>query len=356
MPPWWKIRRELIRPFRQALQLPELLFVKTFSTAFYDLFLSKKKQVTYGAQTIRDRVAIFAIYSPKGITNHHQESLKYIKECGYATVLVSNCPVSELLKTELRDFYSVLIERPNYGYDFGAYREGILFIERALPQLSLLAIFNDSCLFPVALQDWNNWLRNTETCQDEVHAVTDNFAINNNGEGSFQDPHFHYASYAMAFRSEFFHKPQFINFWKNIELAFSKNLIVSEGEIKLSRFIVENAQSHGATLSSSKLFRKIKEEKDEKVIEDIHKNLIGTPDDYFFKKYPKLDKQTTPDYHTQVKEQILKILNRHGATYHLTYACVKYMGSVFIKKRLLVNEALKKSLPSYSTTPNKPFK
>ena len=356
MPPWWKIRRELIRPVRQALQLPELFFVKTASTGFYDTFLAKKKQITLGQQLLGRRVAIFAMYCPAGLTEDHLHSLRYLKDCGYATIIISNSRVEENQRKAYQALFHVLIERVNYGYDFGAYRDGILFIERALPQLSFLALFNDSCLFPVALQDGNNWLRNTETCSDEVHAVTDNFAINNNGEGSFQDPHFHYASYALAFKSKFFLKPQFVNFWKHIKLAFSKNLTVSEGEIKLSRFIVENAQSHGAALSSSKLFRKIKEEKDEKVIEDIHNNLIGTPDDYFFKKYPKLDKQTTPDYHTQVKDQTLQILNRHGATYHLTYACVKYMGSVFIKKRVLVNEALKKFLPSCSTTSNKLFK
>jgi lipopolysaccharide biosynthesis protein len=345
MPPWWKIRRELIRPFRQALQIPELFFVKAASTRFYDCFLAKRKKITTGHQPVEERVAIFAMYSPTGLTEDHLHSLRYLKDCGYATIIVSNSPIEEKQRQSHQDLFHVLMERANYGYDFGAYRDGILFIEGALAQISFLALFNDSCLFPVALQDGNNWLKNTETCMEEVQAVTDNFAINKKGEASFEDPHFHYASYAIAFKSSFFQNPEFMSFWKNTKLAFSKNLIVSEGEIRLSRFIVNHAQSHGATLSSSKLFNRIRTENNEEVIEDIYNHLITTPDDHFFEKYPKLDKQATPNYHDQAKEQLLKILNRHGATYHLTYACVKYMKSIFVKKRVVPTEKIK-TIPS----------
>lgn len=355
MPPWWKIGRELVRPFRQALQIPELLFVKSVSTLFHDTFLAKRKKITRGHQPLEARAAVFAMYSRTGLTEDHLHSLRYLRDCGYATIIVSNSPIEEEQRETHQDLFHVLIERANYGYDFGAYRDGILFVEQALPQLSFLALFNDSCLFPAALEERNNWLKNTETCSDEVHAVTDNFAINKKGEPSFEDPHFHYASYALVFKSAFFQKPEFISFWRDIKLAFSKNLIVGEGEIKLSRFIVDHAQNHGATLSSSKLFNTIKAENNEEVIEDIYRHLIAAPDDYFFEKYPKLDKSTTLNYHDQAREQLLKILSRHGATYHLTYACVKYEGSVFIKKRILGDEA-QKFLPICSPYSKPEFK
>lgn len=332
-----KVLRELRRPIKQLIQLPELVFVRSCSTLFYDLFLSKNKRISLGAQVLGERIALYAIYPPNGMTDSHLKSLAYLDKCGYATVVISNKQIPDEQKVRFRELFNTFIERPNYGYDFGAYRDGILWIKNKLANTSYLALFNDSCLFPIGLYDTNNWLKNAEKSENSIQAVSDNFAINSRGISTFENPHFHYGSYALLLKKELISQNTFLTFWKKINLAFSKNLVVKEGEIRLSRFIINSGLKHDASFSSRRAYNWFHESNNLIELADIYHNLVETPDKYFREKFPRLSEPQNNKLISgnDIKCRLKKITLKHGATYHLSYFNVKYLNSIFIKKRAI---------------------
>jgi lipopolysaccharide biosynthesis protein len=68
--------------------------------------------------------------------------------------VVSNLPLVPEERETLRRACWQLIERPNVGYDFGAYRDAILLLGPKLRDLERLVLVNDLLWFPVGEADW----------------------------------------------------------------------------------------------------------------------------------------------------------------------------------------------------------
>jgi hypothetical protein len=328
MPPWWKIRRELVRPFRQALQIPELFFVKAASTRFYDCFLAKRKKITTGHQPVEERVAIFAMYSPTGLTEDHLHSLRYLKDCGYATIIVSNSPIEERQRQSHQDLFHVLIERANYGYDFGAYRDGFLFLNENINLLSHLVFLNDSCIFPLSFDKPFNWFSRAEHSGYNFYAVSvNNLRKASDGEISRR---FHYGSYAFMLDSVVAKSSEFRCFWLNLNLAFSKNLIVREGEIALSKFLVRSRFSHSCLLQTQHVIDVLSNKIPPISYEELSEYLLDGPDEKFKEKF-----LSEPIYQINVKQLISRIIYGKGGTYHLAPLLIPIFKVNFFKKKLL---------------------
>ncbi|KUJ85144.1 hypothetical protein AVO45_18010 [Ruegeria marisrubri] len=149
---------------------------------------------------------------------------------------------------------AVVIERPNQGYDFGAYREGFLFLEGRLDSLSRLSFFNDSVWFPVPGSV--DWLKAVETLGTQVTGAASNFGGSRKvPEVPASEPwsygadgvNYHFPSYAISFSSDVIGKRAFRKFWASYPMVNNKELTVLRGEIGLTQMALAQRWSASST-------------------------------------------------------------------------------------------------------------
>ncbi|NJS39229.1 MAG: hypothetical protein HC783_09630 [Rhodobacteraceae bacterium] len=98
-------------------------------------------------------MAVFVLFQPKGIAGSTFLTLDHLTQEGWSTLVISNAPLSEADRTRLAAASGHVIERPNTGYDFGAYREGWRWLHRRGLALDRLILMNDSTWFPLRMND-----------------------------------------------------------------------------------------------------------------------------------------------------------------------------------------------------------
>jgi hypothetical protein len=189
---------------RGPVYIPTKLATYYFGAAYNELICCHRKRIQTGKVALGDRAAVYLIFPDTGVLQSHLESLAYIQRKGYAPIVVSNVVLTDADRTKLSDFAHLVIERYNYGYDFGGYRESILTLGAKLAGLKFLALFNDSCWFPVT--ETADWLGAAEamdldfvgaSCFGYMHAgklaKLDDFAFS--FDSNFRS--FHYQSFAL---------------------------------------------------------------------------------------------------------------------------------------------------------------
>ncbi|MDE3029022.1 MAG: hypothetical protein KGH84_11545 [Paracoccaceae bacterium] len=259
-PPLWKIRREFVRFTRQIRELPQDLHTFFFATRTYDRSSANKIKIYSGNAPAADRVAVFVIYPVLGLQPSHYQTLAYLQSKGYAVQVVTNLPLTEADRGRLLAQCWQCIERPNFGYDFGAYREGILQFHGQLTRLERLLLINDSNWFP--LPGSRDWLDDVEALDVDFAGVTSHFgAPRPDVEGfraikwSYSPNHrnFHYGSFALCIRPAILCAPGFIAYWQRLRLANKKKQTVRRGEIGLTQWVLAQGFTHGATLDLDRL-------------------------------------------------------------------------------------------------------
>lgn len=268
-----KLKRELARLGKQFQNLPSTLrdlqpmfFDRFLSTLYYDYFLAHKVESIEGGLPRREKVAIFLIYPNLGLTIGHIESLKCILSAGYSPLIVSNCVLSEDDIQRLRPLAYRILVRPNYGYDFGGYRDGIRLLKGDHASLSNLVILNDSCWFP--LPNSKNWLEIAEGMGVDFAGALSHSgpkwinAINNpqttHSQRRRYQEHFHFCSFALMFSRGALRREEFWSFWDHLRLSSSKDRTVKYGEQALSTFMFKNGFSHMVAVSQEDLAESIK--------------------------------------------------------------------------------------------------
>lgn len=232
------------------------------ATRYYDAVLSRRKRTYIGAHPNRARVAIFLIFPSAGLMPSHIRALKHLIRKDIAPLVVTNLPLAESDRSVVLDHCWKLIERPNFGYDFGGYRDGILALGDQLERLEGLFLMNDSCWFPMPRSE--DWI-------DQVDALGVDFAgaVSNYGVAATDDyrasvwhydttrPGFHYCSFALAMSPRLLKDAQFQAYWKRLPLTNDKFLVVRRGELALSQLVLNLGYSHGATLDIRRLDEEI---------------------------------------------------------------------------------------------------
>lgn len=252
-----KVKRELVRIVKQIVNIPSAINDQFFSTMYYDLFLASKVSIVQGEVPLKDKAAVFLIFPTLGLTVGHLDSLRYINSAGYSPVVVSNCPLTDEDVGFLRPLAHKIVVRPNYGYDFGGYRDGIRLLKGEVDKISNLVIFNDSCWFP--LPNSKCWLETAERMRVDFagalpHTNSKWFISVSSprdlgGTKESDNNSLHYGSFALMFSREALARKEFWIFWDRLRLSSSKNRTVKYGEKKLSKFMFTNGFSHASALT-----------------------------------------------------------------------------------------------------------
>jgi hypothetical protein len=336
MPPWWKIRRELVRPFRQLIELPGNLSTRIFGSFYFDRF--KRVTTIQGAKDATSKVAVFVIFPRCGsILATHHRSIRFLNQNGYSVTLVSNAPVTEESINEILGDVTKLIIRPNFGYDFGGYRQGVLdLLANNKNEVTHLLLVNDSCWFPT-IED-SKWILEAEQENRDLVGLTSNYGISRkwgtqrDSEWKYSTSHknFHYCSFALLFSKNVIYNPKFWKFWKNFPLTNRKSRVVRRGEIGLTQFIIKNGFSHGSTLKIENLKRDLEILSLEQTRE-IFKMLVIPEHDHLRAGF-LIMKNKPENTKVDLDHFILKSVAIQGAAYGLGYYFNVIRDTPFLKK------------------------
>lgn len=334
--PRWKLLREAQRLIRQIVTGPSVLTSYLFAARYYDVVHGKKVRRTPGQMAATQKIAIYLIFPQSGLQGSHLRALNYLNAKGYAPVVVSNVPLAERDREQILQAAYLFIERPNFGYDFGGYRDGILSVASALPDLTHLCLLNDSTWFN--LPGGSDWLDEAERLGVDLAAAASNYGIPRVKIEDFREivwhyrtthENFHFCSFALLFSRKVLADPEFLRFWQRFPLTSDKGRTVRRGEIGFSKWILGRKFTHQATCDIADLDHELAGLDDPRLAE-VAANLI-IPEDPRFQAMKHQLLAGAPS-RAELISLILVGVARQGASYALADFTITEKRFPFLKK------------------------
>lgn len=226
--PRWKIERELETLRQQIQALPERWIGPARQRRLDARFPSACRMLN-GAAPLTHKVAIFLVYQPKGMAASVLATCRHLTRRGYAVMLVSNAPVSAADQQALGASVWRFVERPNFGYDFGGYRDGIRLLWHWSVAPEHLVILNDSVWFP---------LDDSETMLASMERSTAGFmgALRHVDQDQAESEHAGiFLSYFLHLKRPVLTSTVFLDYWNHYVATSNKYLTVRRGERGFSR-------------------------------------------------------------------------------------------------------------------------
>ncbi|MBT9465981.1 rhamnan synthesis F family protein [Hydrogenophaga sp.] len=228
MIPLWKIQREW-QSLQMQLDAVVDRIVGPARQRRRDAAFPSALRAFDGSDALHEKVAIFLVYQPHGVAATVRQTCEHLSYRGYSVLLVSNTPLGNSDRDDLSHAVWRFVERDNFGYDFGGYRDGIQLLQHwgIAPEQTL--VLNDSIWFPV---------RPDETLTQQFEASPAGFI----GAFRFVDPPAHdtehagiFLSYMLCFKKSVWLSDAFRDYWRNYICTSNKMLTVKRGERGLSR-------------------------------------------------------------------------------------------------------------------------
>ncbi|MBP2550975.1 hypothetical protein J2858_003915 [Neorhizobium galegae] len=208
----------------QISQIPWLLGSRLVRSLF-DRASSSYIKIDQGTCALYQNVAILLIYQPQGVQASTFHTLRHLIRNGFTPIVVSNTPLSREDHAALRQNAYCVIQRPNYGYDFGGYRQGVLFLAEKGIEPENLLILNDSIWFPLSQEC--QFLKEVEEQDYDLYGlVTNNRATD--------EKRHHVQSYMFSFKKRLIKSACFHEFWTNLFLSNNKHAVIQQCEIKMT--------------------------------------------------------------------------------------------------------------------------
>jgi hypothetical protein len=175
-----------------------------------------------GRASFTDKVCIFAHYDAGGVVRPHaRRYLDSLLAEGFCIVFVSNSAIAPESVDHLTGRCARVLLRANRGYDFAAYRDGILSLNIQAGRLSVLLLANDSVYAPVS--PLAGLFDAMDFAAADVWAATDSW-----------QHRYHLQSYLIGFGPTALAHPDFLAFWRQVRNARSKWAVVKHYEIGLT--------------------------------------------------------------------------------------------------------------------------
>lgn len=213
----WKFKRELTRLKRQAHGL--FWYIQgSIQRRRYDARRSQFVRTIEGAQPIREEMAVFLIYQPGGLLESTLFTLSYLERHNISTVVVSNVPLKSEDRGRVLARSHLLIERPNIGYDFGGYREGVLTLLESGKHVRALYVLNDSIWFPLS--------GNNDVIERSRASSSDIFGLHVGHLSNGKLIQEYVESYFFRFSNKVVHDEYFSHYWKHMRLIDYKHSVV----------------------------------------------------------------------------------------------------------------------------------
>ncbi len=325
---------------RKVLTLPRQLREALWDTRVHDL-KARFGAVTQTAGAIAEtrRVTIYVIFPTGGLLESHKVALRYLLGKGNAPVVVANAPLSPEDRAQLLALCWRLIERPNFGYDFGGYRAGVLSLGKDMARLETLTLLNDSVWFP--MPDAKDWLAAAEALNVDFVGAVPNYAVPHLPLDRYLEtawdydpgrPGFHYCSFALWFGRSVLAEPGFLQFWRRFRLTDNKFRTVQRGEVGLSQYLLSKGVSHGETLGSKEFGAEVAQ-MDRHALEHWIRSLV-IPEEPDLDRLGQdvLARRAEADWQDHARAYLLTAAARTGMAYALPEYNLTVHGHPMLKK------------------------
>lgn len=217
MIPDWKIRRELARLGQQLRAVPEA-FWEPVAQRLHDRRVAAGLPETCGEQALQTKVALVLVYQPTGLAESLLRLCRHLGDNGYAILAVSNAALTSADRDRLAALVWRIIERPNFGYDFGGYRDGLHYLTRSGVRPQRLVVVNDSIWFP--LFEGDTTLARMEGSGLDITGTI----LRERGTERFLE------SYLYSIGPQALAHPAFAEFWQQYRLTSNKYKVIRRGE------------------------------------------------------------------------------------------------------------------------------
>ena len=222
--PLFKIKKEILRPFAKArLKIDAQL--GGFRRWRYDRCAYRLVTEIEGLVPVSQDIAVLLIFQPKGLLPSLFVELEYLSERGLSCVVVANHPLSPNDIERLRKWSYLIIQRPNLGYDFGGYRQGILALRKRSVAPRNLYVMNDSVWFPT--------IRETDLIESARDSKADLFGVYESADlRRVGKSYIH--SYFYRFGQDLVCSKAFVDYWTQMPFFASKRLVIEYCEMTLT--------------------------------------------------------------------------------------------------------------------------
>lgn len=225
MLPMWKVKRELGRislQFGFGFSIIKALLVRSG----YDRTKHQRIRISAGQVVVQRDIAIVLIYQPAGLPASLFETCQHLQTNGFAPFVVCNTPLADDDRRRLQAVSHLIMERPNFGYDFGGYRDGILHLLDAGLRPDNLLVMNDSTWFP--LFDDSTLLQDIRAQDHDLFGPVYNDRIR-------KPQRAHLQSYMFSFKGAAIARPAFRTYWDKLILSANKQVVIRLCEMRMTR-------------------------------------------------------------------------------------------------------------------------
>lgn len=191
---------------------------------------------------------LFCHYDKYGLITHQVKELcSFFQSLGIDVIFLTT-KVSDESKNWLSKNLSALIVRKNVGRDFGAWKDGINFLnsKQLFEKCSQLYLINDSVIVI------NHSLKSIDFKSDFIEDdKTDVIGLTESWQKGY-----HLQSYFLKFNQNVIHSEVFCNYWTKYPLINSRLYSIENGELGISKILINVGYSLKVLYPVTKLLRK----------------------------------------------------------------------------------------------------
>lgn len=325
MIPAWKIQRELETLWQQLQAVPEVL-IGPLRQRWLDRRFPTDFRLVDGLSPLKQKVAIFLVYQPRGVAASVIATCKHLSCKGYAVLMVSNSPVTAQDRAALGAYVWRFVERKNFGYDFGGYRDGIRLLWYWSVSPETLVILNDSVWFP---------LNSEESMLDSMEQSPANFlgALRHVDASEVDGEHVGiFLSYFFLIKRPVLSSSIFIDYWKNYVSTSNKYLTVRRGERDFSRAMFSAGVSSEGIYSRDRFLRYMEAQSSQVLALTLR--YAAYTDELFEYQRDQLLAQEERGlvWRKQVLEHMRFVVGKRNFHSSFCYATIGLLGVPFLKK------------------------
>lgn len=340
MIPGWKIRRELTRLATQIGTIPRRLTdpfaFRQYSRRRWDVVTQTRGQVPPG-----QKICIFLLYQPVQLAGSVLETCDFFCSKGYSVLVVANGGLQPAALDLLLPRCWHVLERPNFGYDFGGFQDGVLFLEQAGIAPDNLIILNDSIWFPMSgsatviadlersPHDVTGLLMHLPARNDEA-----GFSAANGAEAGHKARRRrteHIESYLIAVRRDVFASATFQGFWRHYVPSSAKHVTITRGEIGFSKAMAAGGLKVGG-LSDRTRFSAMIQTRGPEFIELALRYAAYSDQDLQAERDRILALPRDAAWCAAAKDHILRTVRRRRFNASFCWAAEHLFGTSFVKK------------------------
>lgn len=187
-----------------------------------------------------NRLLIFVHYNIyNSVSDYIFYMLKEMKPLFKRVVFISNSPIPQEKYYKIKEYANKIIQRPNKGFDFGAWRDGLLSVGwDNLNEYDSITLMNDTCFGPIF--SMKEVYGKMEKMGVDFWGITLHRSTKKGMPGNNAPVPEHIQSYFMVFNKKVCMSAVFKNFWNNIVDYDDVNKVIQHYETQLTKYLNNN--------------------------------------------------------------------------------------------------------------------